>query len=97
MSDEYPTDAQLAMLKAWPTTDLRGAFEFARALWAYPDYFSSEGRTFSISTGGWSGNENIIGAMQDNLMLWTLCWQESRRGGHYKFEIPVNFDKEPRS
>lgn len=90
-ADGYPDDAELARIKDWPTTDLRGAFEFVRSLWRYPDYFSSEGRAYSISTGGWSGNESVINAMQDNLMLWTLCWQESKRGGHYKFEVPVNF------
>lgn len=42
---------------------------------------------YYISTGGWSGNEDIIRAMQDNqCLLWTLTWVQSRRGGHYIFE-----------
>jgi hypothetical protein len=39
-----------------------------------------------VSTGGWSGNESIIGAMQRNDMMWHLNWVQSRRGGHYIFE-----------
>jgi len=42
---------------------------------------------YYISTAGWSGNESIIGAMQDNGMMWHLTWVQSRRGGHYIFEL----------
>jgi hypothetical protein len=42
---------------------------------------------YIISTAGWSGNEAIIRAMQENHMIWHLCWVESRRGGHYIFEL----------
>ena len=42
---------------------------------------------YYISTAGWSGNESIIRAMQDNDMMWHLNWVESRRGGHYIFEL----------
>lgn len=42
---------------------------------------------YYISTAGWSGNESIIRAMQNNDMMWHLNWVESRRGGHYIFEL----------
>lgn len=42
---------------------------------------------YYISTAGWSGNESIIGAMQKNDMMWHLNWVQSRRGGHYIFEL----------
>lgn len=42
---------------------------------------------YYVSTAGWSGNESIIRAMQDNDMMWHLNWVESRRGGHYIFEL----------
>lgn len=40
-----------------------------------------------LHTGGWSGNEDIIGKLQDT-WFWILYWAESHRGGHYYFEIP---------
>ena len=42
---------------------------------------------YDISTAGWSGNESIIHAMQDNTWMWHLNWVQSRRGGHYIFEL----------
>ena len=42
---------------------------------------------YYISTAGWSGNESIIRAMQDNDMMWHLNWVQSQRGGHYIFEL----------
>ena len=42
---------------------------------------------YNISTAGWSGNESIIYAMQENRMMWNLNWEQSRRGGHYIFEL----------
>lgn len=42
---------------------------------------------YYISTGGWSGNESIIYAMQRNEWMWHLNWVQSRRGGHYIFEL----------
>lgn len=42
---------------------------------------------YYISTAGWSGNESIIRAMQRNDMMWYLNWVQSRRGGHYIFEL----------
>jgi len=43
----------------------------------------------AMSTGGWSGNEEVIGAMRaaQNGLLWMLCFVELRVGGHYKFKL----------
>lgn len=96
MSGEYPTDEEIARVKSWEFKR-RGAFgefmEYVRSIgnyWTWPDPFgwNQEGRVYHISTGGWSGNEEILGAMQENWIFWAVCWQEHRRGGHYKFELP---------
>lgn len=42
---------------------------------------------YHISTAGWSGNESIIRAMKENTTMWHMNWEQSRRGGHYIFEL----------
>ena len=41
-------------------------------------------QTLELTTGGWSENEYIIDMLVDT-MFWFLWWQESKRGGYYKF------------
>lgn len=45
------------------------------------------GRMYRVSTGGWSGNEEILGAMEDNVACWLQCWEATSRGGHYEFRV----------
>jgi hypothetical protein len=42
---------------------------------------------YHLSTAGWSGNEDIIRALQKNVLFWHMYWYSSRRGGHHVFEI----------
>ena len=37
-----------------------------------------------LTTGGWLENEEIIDIISGT-MFWILWWQESKRGGYYKF------------
>ena len=87
--DGYPDDQELKRIQEWPVEDFRGLMEFVLSLWWHPEYIrQTTPRRFLVSTAGWSGNESIISALQLNTMFWLICWQESRRGGHYKFELP---------
>lgn len=88
-ADGCPTEQTLGTIERWGN-DLVGLFEFVRKAWKYPNYFTSEGARYEISTGGWSGNESLIDALMNNHVAWALTWQSSRRGGHYVFEIPRN-------
>ena len=90
---DYPTDEELQRLREWDDfNDLRGWLEFAKEVGNYwpEDHFWTEdpGGIFHISTGGWSGNEDIIGAMQENSICWTQTWVSHHRGGHYEFKLP---------
>ena len=94
IEDGYPTEATEKFIASWPNyMQFRELMEYVKKAWRYADWGWSEeettdgGRRYSISTAGWSGNESLIGALQDNRMFWMLCWQESRRGGHYVFEV----------
>lgn len=67
--------------------------------WAIVDMFQEEWQEYGtivqnrekgdlqLWTGGWSGNEAIIAALQANLLFFSLYWQESKRGGYYRFKI----------
>jgi len=98
-ADGYPVDAALEIIEKWHWDDIPGWFKFIENIWylrtwgwatklEQHDYVTDKQvRRYHISTAGWSGNESIITAMQTNFMLWSLTWVQSRRGGHYIFEL----------
>ena len=101
-ADGYPTDEEIEKIKAWPMIDLPGWFAFIKSCWWAADWGWTERETedrllgrdrvrrYDISTGGWSGNEAVIDAMEANKdWCWFFSWVSSRRGGHYSFEHPV--------
>lgn len=102
--DGYPTVAALDIVETWHWSDPKGWFEFIKSIWHLASWGWREGEAINevsgkkaycyyISTAGWSGNESIISAMQRNTMLWSTTWVQSRRGGHYIFELK-EFDNE---
>jgi len=83
----YPSQVELKALREWDTIkDMHGFLDFFQEIWE--GSCSRAGRKLLVNTQGWSGNEDIINAMQDNLMFWSRCWQITQAGGHYVFEIP---------
>ena len=91
-ADGYPTQETLDAIKEWPVNDPEGWFDFVEDAWTYNDSFrrTFRGRHIEAATGGWSGNESLIGAMAENGIIWAVCWQSSHRGGLYVFDIPEN-------
>ncbi len=88
--DWYPDDNELDKIEHWAYKDIVGMMGYIKERWKYADsgYWKKHGNTYWISTGGWSGNESLVGAMRENYIFWAMCWWESRRGGHYIFKIP---------
>ena len=96
--DGYPSEAALEIVRIWHWTDAKGWFEFIKSIWHLASWGWHEGEAideissekvwqYNISTAGWSGNESIIREMQKNAFMWHLNWVQSRRGGHYIFEL----------
>lgn len=96
MSD-YPTDAELTLIKQWQPQDGTGLLAYVRGLWWNAEWGWDEEdrppehvrpyRLYSISTAGWSGNEELIGAMRENWMWWNEHWYTHRTGGHFQFRV----------
>jgi len=85
--DGYPTDAILAKLNSLANdyTARKETIKLIRDLWYWGEpWVTFTGSDLFLSTGGWSGNESVVGALRDT-MFWWLYWQKSERGGHYHF------------
>lgn len=100
--DEYPSEADLTALEQFEGTPRHFVDEVIR-LWAYPSYttvttitddFGKEVLQLRLATGGWSGNEDVIQAI-DAGMFRILYWHLSQRGGLHLYRIPVARLDEP--
>lgn len=93
--DVYPTDETLKLISEYSLLDKSGKqlLDEIRPIWNYADsgYWHVEETDthykYHISTAGWSGNEDIIRALQKNFIFWHMYWYSSRRGGHHVFEL----------
>jgi len=98
--DGYPTDEALKYIETfdWKEGDVTELFAFIKSILEMHVWIESvvenclfnnkitKYRKYEFSTGGWSGNEEIIRAFQRNNFLWDLCLESYRRGGHYVFD-----------
>lgn len=91
--DGYPTEEALNAITQWDITNNEEVFElweFCRLLWSYPDRWDcyreeddDYGEWFAFSTGGWSCNESVVVALEENIMYNAILWRSSSKGGHY--------------
>lgn len=91
--DGYPEEWELDTIKEWSDFSKQGILQlldYLKQLWTYPDYFVLKGKRvlyLELHTGGWSGNEDIVCALQRNYCFWGMYWEKSVKGGHYYFKI----------
>src|SRR5947209_2848293 len=86
-ADGYPTDEELQCIKDWPFVDVDNVFAFVKSLWHWgvPPEWERDGVLY-LATGGWSGNEDIIDAMNENIAIRSR-WICSMRGGAHEYEL----------
>ena len=94
MVDEYPREYELETIKNWDLIErsVTELLDYVQHLWKYDDRFVLKGKRvlrLYLSTGGWSGNEDIVDALQQNFLFWNLYWVKHTKGGHYWFRIPL--------
>ena len=79
---------------------------FVRSAWSYPDRWSEREkddgvfgdgqpakiRIYEMSTGGWSGNEDLVSAMEANILFWAISLESTHRGGLYIFHLTIEGD-----
>ena len=91
---DYPTDEELETIKDWDFNkrSVMDFLAFIESVWHWPDSgYELKGKRIlrlELHSGGWSGNESIINALQQNIFWW-VCWEKSTRGGHHYFKIPL--------
>ena len=93
-AEGYPTQEALDMITNWEIkkrSDYHTLMAFVKSMWAYaPMAFRKYRERYTLITLGWSGNENIIGALHDNFVFKAVCWESSQRGGRHCYE-PMGF------
>ncbi len=91
MKARYPSDGEIVSIQKWDiktSKDCEALLDYGRAIWEYEDWGWNKTRhRVYCSTGGWSGNEEIVDAMRKNFIFWAQAWVQSRRGGHFIFEF----------
>jgi len=87
MLDEngYPDEGSLKQITEWDlkTKDLYGLLDLIKENTHWEDrQIHIKGKRvirLEYHTGGWSGNEDVIRALERNPFFWILFWQKSIR------------------
>lgn len=89
-NEDYPSHSELDKITAWKPGD------YAELIAYIEPYVNKYGRLtrlengrVEIATGGWSGCEEIMSALQDNHIFWAVCWHSSHRDGIAIFKLPT--------
>ena len=91
MDAGYPTSEELQTLTLWPASDFLGPLEYMLDRWRWEDHISNTDDTYFVHTGGWSGHEEMLDALEKNFGWWKKHWYSIMRGGLYVFKKQANF------
>lgn len=95
----YPTEETLKKIEDWDyqNNGFIALADFVLSLWHFPDWatyrpetkneFGEQYRELRLATAGWSGNEDIISALNRNKLFNAICWESSHRGGLHIYHI----------
>jgi hypothetical protein len=89
----YPEKEDLDQLKNLTGEDILSDFNTILSLFEATKYGSGIVRNelvcgelaLQLHTGGWSGCEDMIEVLMENILFWSRFWYSSTRGGHYEF------------
>ena len=91
----YPSEPVLHFLSCVPIDKygIEKVLDVIEGEWEFADVcFVKKKKGASISlelhTGGWSGNEEIISALEQNVAFWARMYK-SQTGGHYWFLFKI--------
>lgn len=98
-ADGYPTDRIIKTIANWSYKDPVELMKFVESCWRHPELVYTDEvedgvEEWTLHTAGWGGNEDLIGALQQNTMFWALNWYQSTRGGKFVFRLKVTKPKE---
>jgi len=86
----YPTERALNAIETFKIqklSDSKTLIDHCAELWNEYGTCDTVNGLYTFTTGGWSGNESILGAMTLNRMFWGLSWYSSTVGGKYEFKV----------
>lgn len=96
----YPSTIEEFRIASWCDTrrfvpdDLLALMDYVKVRWSYPEFWKEEDvedfgphRQYTLVTGGWSGNEQLISALEDNQTFAMLAPYSWERGGRYVYRI----------
>lgn len=85
--DGYPTEESLLDIEERHISsdqEVINVLEEIKNAWKYKDWAKKiSDELYQFSTGGWSGNELMIFAFENNVMCQVYCKIFSIEGGHY--------------
>ncbi len=100
-ADGYPTDETLDAISEWDYHDFPALMEFVASAWKwdglenkpsrieplFDKQYEDDGCWWTGATGGWSGNESLVAALDANMMFSAMCWRASIRGGYHEWHV----------